>query len=302
MSRHWTDYVYQLSTPITSRAGIHSIRTRSGRRGLLILVAALALSGGSSAIASNFDCLIEPRQLIAINGPTEALIVDVKVDRGDRVAKGDVLVEFESGLEQVNVELTRYRAQMGGGIESRLARHDYARLRHQRRQELTRQNFVSKQDLDESEAEVRLSAAELREARDNRRLAELEFARAEEALRLRTLVSPIDGVVLERLMNPGEVSELGKTPILRLAEIEVLNVEVILPVQAYRLVEPGDVAIVRPEPPIGGEYKAEVTVVDQVLDASSATFGVRLHLPNAGLSLPAGIRCTVEFREIARLQ
>lgn len=302
MSKRRSELVFQALNSITSRAGNHAIRSRPGCRGLLIWVVALALSGGSSAIASDFDCLIEPRQVIAINGPTEALIVDVKVDRGDRVAKGDVLVEFESGLEQVNVELTRHRSQMGGGIESRQARHDFASLRHQRRQELTRQNFVSKQDLDETETEVRLSAAELREARDNRRSAQLEFARAEEALRLRTLISPIDGVVIERLMNPGEVSELGKSPILRLAEIEVLNVEVILPVQAYRLVEVGEVAIVRPEPPVGGEYKAQVTVVDQVLDASSATFGVRLQLPNTELVLPAGIRCKVEFPTIGRLQ
>jgi hypothetical protein len=36
-------------------------------------------------------------------------------------------------------------------------------------------------------------------------------------------------------------------------------------------------------------------VVDQVLDAASGTFGVRLALPNPGQQLPAGIRCKVQF-------
>jgi hypothetical protein len=38
-----------------------------------------------------------------------------------------------------------------------------------------------------------------------------------------------------------------------------------------------------------------VTVVDQVLDAASGTFGVRLALPNPERQLPAGIRCKVLF-------
>ena len=54
-------------------------------------------------------------------------------------------------------------------------------------------------------------------------------------------------------------------------------------------------AAVRPEEPIGGIYTATTTVVDQVLDAASNTFGVRLALPNPGLRLPAGIRCKVSF-------
>jgi RND family efflux transporter MFP subunit len=259
----------------------------------------MLLSGLAPSLrAAEFDCLLEPRQVIAINGPVEALIADVKVERGDRVARGDVLVEFDSGMERASVELARYRAEMLGTIEARQVRHEHARLRHARRDELTQKEFVSRQEFEDSEAEMRLSEAELREAMDNQKLARLEYLRAVDALRLRSLLSPIDGVVTERLMNPGEVSEFGKSPILRLAEIGVLNVEVILPAAVYRLVAPGDEGVVRPEAPIGGEYSAAVTIVDHVIDAASGTFGVRLQLPNADHAIPAGFRCRVEFPKI----
>ena len=256
------------------------------------LAAALA---AASAGAGEFDCLVEPRQVIDINGPIEALISAIKVDRGDRIAKGDVLVEFDSGLERATLDLSRYRAEMQGAIEASQARYEHARVRHKRRAELSDKDFVSRQDFEDSEAELATRTAELRESRDDQRLAELEAERAAQALRLRSLVSPIDGIVVERLMHPGEVSQLGANAILRIAQVDVLNVEAILPAAVYRQVQRGATATVRPEVPVGGEYTATVEIVDLVVDAASGTFGVRLQLPNADLAIPAGFRCRVEL-------
>jgi len=78
--------------------------------------------------------------------------------------------------------------------------------------------------------------------------------------------------VIERNVSPGE--RLSEEPALRLASLDPLHVEVIL----------------------GAEYfPAKVTVVDPVIDPGSATFRVRLSLPNPGNRLPAGLRCQVEF-------
>ena len=50
-----------------------------------------------------------------------------------------------------------------------------------------------------------------------------------------------------------------------------------------------------PEEPVGGEYRAEIVVVDRVVDAASGTFGVRLTLPNPNNEVLAGLRCRVDF-------
>ncbi len=52
---------------------------------------------------------------------------------------------------------------------------------------------------------------------------------------------------------------------------------------------------VRLEDPLGGDRQAAVKVVDQVFDAASGTFGVRLALANPELIVPAGLRCKVSF-------
>jgi len=263
-----------------------------------LMVASTLLGAALPIAAAEFDCLVEARRVINIGAPLEALISVVRVERGDLVRKGDVLVEFDSGVEKSTVDLARLRAEMKSAVDARKARADYAAVKHERRSALVSQNYVSKQELDEAEAERRLSEAELREAQDNRRIAEVEHRRATEALRQRILLSPVNGVVVERLMHPGEVSELGRKPILKIAEIGTLHVETILPSEAYRHVAKGDTATVRLESAIGGSYPAKVVVVDRMLDAASATFGVRLELANGERGVPAGVRCKVDLPKV----
>jgi len=84
--------------------------------------------------------------------------------------------------------------------------------------------------------------------------------------------------------------------ILRLARLNPLYVETFLPVQLFPLLHVGLEAVVEPAAPIGGSIPAKVAVVDQMFDAASGTFGVRLELSNADGRLPAGQRCKVSFQ------
>ena len=124
-----------------------------------------------------------------------------------------------------------------------------------------------------------------------------------EQLRLRTIRSPIDGIVTDRLMNPGELADNRdvRKPILKLAEINVLHVEVMLPRAGYQSVKLGQTVEVVTDPPVGGRYKATVKVMDKVFDAASGTFGVRLELANPGATIPAGDRCKAVFEGVAEV-
>jgi membrane fusion protein, multidrug efflux system len=59
----------------------------------------------------------------------------------------------------------------------------------------------------------------------------------------------------------------------------------------------GSSGIVHPAAPVGGSYAAKADVVDPVIDAASGTFGVRLILANPNRTIPAGIRCSVEWHD-----
>ena len=263
-------------------------------RNRLLLLAALGLA--RAAWAADYDCLIEARQTVEIRSPVEAVIESIGVQRGDLVQKGQVLATLESGPERAALELARSRAQMQGDIKAAEARLELTRKKLVRAEELYKQNFVSVNTRDEADADHRLAVEELRRARENRQLAELELKRTEELLALRTIRSPFAGVVVEVTQKPGEFATSNlKDPILKLAEIDPLYVEVILPVALYGKVKTGGRAEVFPEQPVGGRHAATVKVVDRVIDAASGTFGVRLELPNKNRAIPAGARCRARF-------
>ena len=231
-----------------------------------------------------------------MRSPVEGVIQTVHLKRGADVKKGQLIASLHSGPERAALDLARSRAVMEGEVKSAEARVDLARKKFERADELQKKNFVSASARDEAEAEFRLATEQLRAARENRRLAELEVKRAEEMLAQREIRSPVTGVVVDVVLRPGELAASNqKDPIMRLAEIDPLHVELILPVSAFGKIKPGQRATVVPEAPVGGSYSARVEVIDPTFDAASGTFGVRLLLPNPNRRIPAGLKCKATF-------
>jgi RND family efflux transporter MFP subunit len=186
---------------------------------------------------------------------------------------------------------------MDGEIKVAEARADLNLKKMERAQELHRQQFVSDNARDEAVAEYRLASEDLRRTKENQRLAQAEAVRANAALELRTIRSPFNGVVVEVMLKPGELAATAtvKNPVMKLAEVDPLHVEVVLPSTLFGSIRLGQRATVLPEAPLHGSFPSTVTVVDRVIDAASGTFGLRLELPNRQGKLPAGMRCRVRF-------
>jgi len=272
----------------------------SVRMSAILALAAMPLAQAQTQTQTqSFECLIEPNQVVEIRSAVEGVIEKVNVKRGDKVTTGQVLVRLESDAEQSAAEMARYRTQMVGRIASAKNRLDLAIKKIDRAEDLHQKNFVSAQVRDEAEAERRIAESDLKDAIENQELAKHDFKHNVDLMNRRTLRSPFNGVVVDRMLNPGDLAEAGtgRKAILKLAQVEPLRVEVVLPIAAHGKLRVGGSADVMPEG-LGGRQKARVTVVDSVFDSASATFGVRLELPNPKGAWPAGIRCRVEFPEL----
>jgi RND family efflux transporter MFP subunit len=263
---------------------------------VVLLVAALpvAASAQDHDIGSGFDCLIQPTQVLKLGTPIPGLLNEVLVDRGAHVKKGDVIARLESTVETASVALARARAENQSSVEAARARLEFQARKADRMVRLRKTDNVAVSTADEAETAARVAESELREAQVNLDLAKLEQARAEEVLRQRTIRSPVDGVVVERKLGPGEYA-FDQAHLVTVSQIDPLRVEVFLPLSQFGRIRPGMTAEVEPEDPVGGKYTATVTVVDHVFDPGSGTIGVRLELANPGDALPAGLKCQVHF-------
>lgn len=258
------------------------------------LLGAAVFTTAAAAAPATFDCVTEPSLKVKLGSAVASILDSVDVERGDVVKKGLVVAHIQSAVEQAVVAANKARANSTAEVEAKQAVLAQKTAVLKRKLELVRQHVASTQEVDNAQAEYNVARQEVALAYLNHQMAQIELSRSEAELAQRTIRSPISGIVTERSLGPGEfVNQQGT--IVSIARIDPLNVETFLPVSYYKLIKVGDVAIVRPNPPFGGDRKAKVSVVDQVFDAASGTFGVRLELANPSNAVPAGLRCRVTF-------
>ena len=244
--------------------------TISCRIALSSALAACSVAAVAQPTDELLDCLLEPHLEVDVGSPVVGILAQVNVDRGDMVARGQVIARLESAAEEASVRLAEARAE-------------FDKRRAARNEDLYRDELISIHEKDEIETQSIIS--------------ELELVEAREQLNMRTVRSPLDGVVVERHLSRGEF--VRETPIMKLAQIDPLNVEVIAPASLFGTVEVGSTAELELSAPLSGTYTVEVVVVDRVIDAASGTFGIRLALPNPGNRIPSGINCTVHVNPTA---
>ena len=207
------------------------VRTGSHVRriALAVALAAVASTGAANAQEPNaegqFDCLIQPKMVLKLGTSVPGLLSEVLVDRGAVVKKGDVIAKLESGVEEAATALARARADNDSTIKSSRARRDFQLRKEERAKQLRKTDNIALSAADEAETAARIAESEYQEAEVNLQLARLDLARATEVLKQRTIRSPINGVVVERKLGPGEYA-FDQAHLMTVSQIDPLNVEV----------------------------------------------------------------------------
>jgi len=263
-----------------------------------VTCAVLALTGAgatshAASTNSTLPCLIHPQTTVVVGSPATGVLETLKVNSGDLVKIGDVVAILESSLEQAEVAVAQGKADMESAVQKSELQAAFNQRKVTRAKDLNRTSAIAQHELDEAETEERLAQVSHREALENKRQAELELKRAETALALRTVKSPITGIVVERYFSPGELVKLA--PILKVAQLDPLRVEAFAPASWVGKVKSGMRGEVRVESPGLGPFQAKVTVINPVVESAAGTFAVRLELPNPQHRIPAGVTCTVKF-------
>ncbi|MES2845409.1 MAG: efflux RND transporter periplasmic adaptor subunit [Pseudomonadota bacterium] len=239
------------------------------------------------------DCLILPGMTIDVGGTIPGQIASVDVDIGSVVQKGQVIASLRTEVQEAVLALASLRATNSAPIDAARARLAYEVTELARSEKLREKGVATDADSEERRTAHEIRKRELEEAQLEFQLARLDLVRAEAELEIRRIRAPIDGIVADRHLDPGEyLRDDGK--VVTIVSLDPLSVEVFLPQQAYRTITPGQQVRIRPELD-DHPLVATVKAVDSVVDAASATFRVRLELPNRDRSIVSGIRCVATF-------
>ena len=257
----------------------------------LVTAALLCAMWAASARGETFDCIINPSTTLKIGSPVSTTLATVEVERGQRIVRGQIIAHLESSVEAANVALDEARAEGMGDIIAKAARVEFAQAEVGRGEKLLENSNVPRQKVEEVRANLRVAQGDLQTAINAHKIAELDLVRSRAELERRIIRSPINGVVMQRLLGAGEYVHQDAS-IVELAATNPLNVEAYPPVRTFSAIQAGMTGMVHTDAP-DQTYEAKVTIVDPVFDASSGTFGVRLELANPDGKIPAGLRCRV---------
>ncbi len=260
-----------------------------------LLAGFMTKTDASLEVLSDMDCVIEPSALIELGSAVPGLIAESYFDRSDYVNAGVVVARLESSVERVSLAIAEQVADSSTSVDLRRITAKFGNRTRARNEKMLKTASVSRQVMDQVTTEAKIAELQVAQEREAKILAELEVERASASLNRREIRSPFSGTITERYKTTGEY--VDNDPIYQVAQLDPLNVEVIIPIDYLGTVETGMSAQISLDVP-GFEDKvleAMVRRIDSVADAASATYGVRLTLDNPEMTIPSGVRCQVDF-------
>jgi RND family efflux transporter MFP subunit len=207
-----------------------------------------------------------------------ALVVG-RVDRvfvaeGDSVKAGQALAHVEA--EPLRQTVTQALAQK----QTSLAALENARTRLERTERLYKDGISAKQEVDDARAALVAAESAVKQAEATGGIANVQLDRA-------TLRAPIDGVVAAILVPAGQPVDGNATPVIEVAETNVLDLRA--PIASARI---GEVSVgqkARLDVEGVGEVAGAVEAIAPLVDSATNTVLVRIRVPNGERRLRGGM-------------
>jgi HlyD family secretion protein len=272
---------------------------------------------------------IQPKKFVNISADTMGRVTNLAVEEGDRIEKGQFLLQIDprnlrSAVQRTEASLQAARSsadQLKLALESAKVGLKQAQDTYRRQQDLWKGGLTTKETLEKAEADLKMREADLRsqeqnvttqQARMQQESATLESARYD--LSKVRIESPIKGIVTKRNIEEGETVVIGTmnnagTVLITVADMSVIEAEVEVDETDIPSVKFGQVAKVTidaiPNKTFTGKVteigNSPITTTGAAASSSQATnFKVTVQLDTEIAEVRPGFTCTAEITTATR--
>ena len=259
---------------------------------------------GDLAITVTATGNLEPTNQVEVGSELSGLIASVAVDYNDRVKVGQVLAKLdvaklntqilqsEASLESAKAKVLQARATV------KVSNSNLDRLRRVR--ELSGGKVPSQQDLDTAEADLARASADEASARAEVAQAKASLEENRTNLAKAAIVSPIDGIVLERSVEPGQTvaASLQAVVLFTLAEdLSLMELQVDVDEADVGQVKAGQEATFTVDAYPNRSFPAHTVQVRYGADSEDGvvTYKTVLNVDNSDLALRPGMTATADI-------
>ena len=204
---------------------------------------------------------LRSRQGVMLRPEVAGRVKQIFFNDGQRVRKGQLMVQLEDQLQQAQVAQAR-------------AELSIAEANHKRNQELVAQNFISQRSLDESAAALEVSRAKL--------------SLAQATLQRLQVLAPFDGITGLKQINVGDYLKDG-ADMVNVEDMDAVLLDFRLPERFQAKVRAGQKAQLTVDALPGRPFSAIVQAVDPLIEANGRSVGVRGCIDNRQQQLRPGM-------------
>lgn len=260
------------------------------------------------------EATLYPLEQSAIVPKISAPVKKFYVEKGSKVHAGQLLAELENSdllatQKENEGNYAQAEASYEGAVQKaeqdrRLAKEtfDAAQKLYDARQSLYKQGAVSAKDVDDANValiqarnayEASQKQLDLKVAEGQLAAAKGKNAEVEAGLNYSKIVSPIDGVVTDRPVYPGEMAS-NSGPIITVMNLSQIVARAHIDQPQAAQLKVGDTATIS-VPGQPGTFKGKVSLVSPALDPNSTTVEVWVQAPNPGERLKPGSNVQVQM-------
>ena len=241
----------------------------------------------SGQITRSFTEPVEVR-LVAANQPD--VVTQVVVSEGSLVSAGDIIAELDNSVLKKQLQIAKLRANSEAAIKASKVEMESSEKRMEQLSAMLDKGHANPAEVEKAESEFKSAEAELELAKEKKKEYQLDVERIDAEIERNVIRSPIDGIVTEIHVKPGEFIASNERKIATVVCLEQLRVHFyLLETTTSRLSAGQNVELL-----VGADQDkvaGKLEFVSPVIDPDSGTSRVDVVLENTQGKLRAGSIC-----------